>query len=183
MAPLHTLTLTVPPEWRQAARYAGHRHVKTWLECVVEDFLETGPGRYFPILPLDWHRGAFHAIRTSDDVNYAPHDVRGLVAGPFGIFKGIYRIYADPLYQESFTLTHTPTGRRLAVLDRVRSCKQLAEALAPLRMHWHLADPDRVGGEDVERVNALVREYEQADLPERLRDGAESRQAAVGGRR
>jgi hypothetical protein len=168
MAPLDMITFPVRPEWRAAARYVGHRQVGTWLREVVDDFMETGPGRYFPILPLDWHRERFKAIRTADGHAYGPHEVRGLVACCFGIYRGCYRIGADRQYEAQFTLAHVPTGRRFATLNRVRDCKALAEALAPLRMHWHLSDPDKVVGADVERFNALVREYEKAAEPVHL---------------
>ncbi|HEX3529171.1 MAG TPA: hypothetical protein VH988_19100 [Thermoanaerobaculia bacterium] len=160
-----TVTLPTRPEWRQAAHYAGHRYVWTWLREVVEEFLETGPGRFFPILPLDWHRSTFKAIRTHDGKTYGPHEVRGLVARCFGIYRGRDVIRADPKHDHAFTLSHIPTGRRLATLERVRSCKRLAEALAPLRMNWHAIDPERVAGTDAAKVAALVKEYETAAFP------------------
>jgi hypothetical protein len=162
---LDTLTLPTRPEWLQAARYAGHRHVAAWVRSVVGDFLETGPGRFFPLLPLDWHRGAFQPIRTDDGKTYGPHEVRGLMAGPFGIYRGRDVIRADPERDHEFTLTHIPTGRQLATLDRVGACKRLAEALAPLRMNWHATDPDQVAGDDAAKVAALVKEYEAAANP------------------
>jgi len=164
---LDTLTLPARAEWLQAARYAGHRHVAAWVRSVVGDFLETGPGRFFPILPLDWHRGAFQAIRTDDGKTYAPHEVRGLVACCFGIYRGRDVIRADPERDHEFTLTHIPTGRQLATLDRVGACKRLAEAVAPLRMNWHDIDPERVAGADAGKVNALVKEYQAAAFPVR----------------
>ena len=180
---METLTLPARPEWHQAARYAGHRHVAAWVRSVVGDFLETGPGRFFPILPLDWHRSTFKAIRTDDGKTYGLHEVRGLVAGPFGIHRGCHVIRADPERDATYTLAHVPTGRRLATLDRVGACKRLAEVVAPLRMNWHEGDPDQVAGADAERVNALVKEYERAALPPGLRDDRERRHAGVGGRR
>jgi len=176
---LDTLTLPTRPEWLQAARYAGHRHVAAWVRAVVGDYLETGPGRFFPILPLDWHRGAFQAIRTDDGKTYTPHEVRGLVARCFGIYRGCH--IADS--SKGFTLAHVPTGRQLATLDRVGACKRLAEAVAPLRMNWHAIDPDQVGGADAGKVNALVKEYEHAALPASLRDDRDRPHAGVGGRR
>jgi hypothetical protein len=161
MAP-DTLTLPVPPEWHQAARYAGHKSVNTWVRSVVQDFMVTGPGRFFPILPLVWTRGTFNAIRTRDGDTFKPHEVRGLMVGPFGIYSGCHLV---GFRSGGFTLTHIPTSRRLARLKMVRECKRLAEALAPLRMRWHDTDPDQVGGSDSERVNALVKEHEAAAFP------------------
>src|SRR5437868_771637 len=100
---METLTLPVRPEWIQAARYVGHKDVRTWLRDVVDDFLETGPGRFFPILPLDWHRGAFQAIRTDDGNTFAPHEARGLVARCFGIYRGRDVIRTDPERDHEFT--------------------------------------------------------------------------------
>jgi hypothetical protein len=168
-----TVTLPTRPEWLQAARYAGHRHVAAWVRSVLGDFLETGAGRFFPILPLDWHRSTFQAIRTADGHTYSAHEVRGLVSGPFGIYAGSYIAGAS----RGFTLAHVPTGRKLATLGRVRSCKRLAEALAPLRMGWHQTDPERVAGADAEKVNALVARFELDAIPPRL-----DTCAGVGGR-
>src|SRR5947207_1022239 len=117
---LETVTLSVPSEWHQAARYVGHKHVQTWIECVVEDFLESGPGRFFPILPLEWHRGRFDAFRTVDGKDFAPQEVPGLIAGPFGIYKGTRFARTYPPSRIDFTLAHLPTGgRQIAVLNRV----------------------------------------------------------------
>jgi len=176
------VTLALRPAWQAAARYTG-RPVAAWIAAVVEDYLRNGAGRFFPLLPLDWHREGFKAIRTDDGKTYGPHDVRGLVACCFGIYRGCYLIRDDPAREPEFTLAHVPTGRRLAVLDRVRSCKRLAEVLAPLRMGWHEIDPGKVCGADVERFNALVAEYERAALPLRLRDDRDRPHAGVGGGR
>ena len=177
---LDTITLPVPPEWHQAARYVGHKSVSTWVRCVVEDFLEAGPGRFFPLLPLAWTRSTFKAIRTDDGTTYRPHEVRGLVAGPFGIYSGCHLV---GFRSGGFTLVHVPTSRRIARLERVRSCTRLADALAPLRVRWHETDPERVSGPDSEKGTGLVAEYERAALPPRLRPGFEHRCAGVGGRR
>jgi hypothetical protein len=178
VATLETVTLPIPPEWRAAARYIGHKHVAAWVRCVVEDFLETGPGRFFPLLPLVWHRRTFQAIRTADCTTYAPHEVRGLVSGPFGIYAGCYFIRTDPRREEGFTLAHVPTGRKLATLDLAGACKRLAEELAPLRMGWHHTDPERVTGPDSAKVNAIVARHERDAVP--IRSDAH---AGVGGRR
>jgi hypothetical protein len=130
--PRVTMDISYPPAWCQTALYAGHRQVKTWVHSVVEGFLETGPGRFFPLLPLVWHRGTFQAIRTADCTTYGPHEVRGCISGPFGIYAGCYFIRADPRREEGFTLAHVPTGRKLATLDLAGACKRLAGELAPL---------------------------------------------------
>jgi hypothetical protein len=178
METLETVSLPIPPEWRAAARYVGHKHVAAWVRCVVEDFLETGPGRFFPLLPLVWHRGTFQAIRTADCTTYGPHEVRGCISGPFGIYAGCYFIRADPRREEGFTLAHVPTGRKLATLDLAGACKRLAGELAPLRMGWHETDPERVTGPDSAKVNAIVARYERDAIP--VRSDA---YAGVGGRR
>jgi hypothetical protein len=176
---LDTLTLSIPPAWPQVARYLGHRDTRAWVRSVVADALESSPLRFVPILPLDWHRGTFKAIRTPDGAAYEPHDVRGLISGPFGLYAGGSFIRSDPRRETGFTLAHVPTGRRLASLDRVRSCRRLAEELAPLRMNWHRDDPEKVGGADVPRVNALVAQYERAARPPEPSGVC----AGVGGRR
>jgi hypothetical protein len=176
--PRVTMDISYPPAWCQAARYAGHRHVRTWVHAIIEDFLETGPGRFFPLLPLVWHRGTFQAIRTTDGTTYGPHEVRGCISGPFGIYAGCYFIRADPRREEGFTLAHVPTGRKLATLDLAGACKRLAGELAPLRMGWHEVDPERVTGPDSAKVNAIVARYERDAIP--VRSDA---YAGVGGRR
>jgi hypothetical protein len=175
---LDILTLSIPPAWSQVARYLGHRETRAWVRSVVADALESSPLRFVPILPLDWHRGTFQPIRTDDGKTYARLDVRGLVSGPFGIYRG-GDLIREPERETGFTLAHVPTGRRLASLDRVRSCKRLAEELAPLRMGWHRDDPEKVGGVDVPRVNALVTKYERAARPPEPSGVC----AGVGGRR
>ena len=174
---LATITLSVPPAWHQAARYLGHKSVRVWVRCVVEDFLETG-GRFFPLLPLKWRRTTFDAVQT-DGHAYAPHEVRGWTSGPFGLHHGCHVAGST----KGFTLAHLPTGRKLATLDRAGTCKKLAEELAGLRVGWHRTDPEKVGGPDSEKVTALIARYEEAAVPPRLRPGFEHKCAGVGGRR
>jgi hypothetical protein len=107
-------------------------------------------------LPGDPDHGRYH---------YGPHEVRGCISGPFGVYQGIYLVG----HLSGYTLTHVPTGRKLATLDLAGSCKRLAGELAPLRMGWHEVDPEKVGGADAEKVNVLVRKYEREALPPGLR--------------
>jgi hypothetical protein len=161
--PRVTMDISYPPAWCQAARYAGHRQVKTWVYELVETFLRIGPGRFYPISPLTWKRGTFQAIRTVDGTTYALHEVKGVISGPFGVYQGIYLVR----HRDGYTLTHIPTGRKLATLNRAGECKRLAGELVGFRMNWHETDPEKVAGADAKRVNALVSRYEQAALPVR----------------
>jgi hypothetical protein len=92
------------------------------------------------------------------------------VARCFGIYRGRDVIRADPERDITKALAHVPTGRQLAMLDRVGACKRLAEAVAPLRMNWNAIDPDRVAGADAgkgHRPGEGVRAGGQSD-PARL---------------
>jgi hypothetical protein len=161
------ISLQIPSAWLQIAAYAGHKDVRAWIRSVVDDVLETGPLRFVPILPLVWARATFKAVREESRV-YALHEVSGWVSGPFGIYRGFYFMTEHPERDDGFTLTHLPTGRKIATLNRLRSCKRLAEELAPLRMGWHHSDAERTGGgaEDVAKATDLIRDYTRAAWPE-----------------
>lgn len=75
MPPAETVSLTIPPAWHQVAAYVGHKDVRVWIRCVVEDALEVAPLCFVPIRPLTWQRGTFQAIRTADGKIYGPHEV------------------------------------------------------------------------------------------------------------
>jgi hypothetical protein len=162
-----SFSLSVPPAWFQVARYVGHRDVRAWIRCVVEDALESPPLRFVPITPLEWHCETFKVNRTADGTAYALLDVRGLVSGPFGIYRGCYLIQEDPKRVKGFTLAHVPTGRRLAFLPTMKRCELLAEELAPLRMSWHVADRVRARAEDAAKAADLIRDHERAAEPKR----------------
>jgi hypothetical protein len=87
------------------------------------------------------------------------------VSGPFGIYRGGYFISEDPKRDTEYTLAHVPTGRKIATLDRLRSCKRLAEELAPLRMGWLQTDLDRTGGEDTAKAADIIRDHTRAAWP------------------
>ena len=126
-------------------------------------------------MALLWHRGTFSALRSEDGTTCALRPVSGPVAGAFGIYKGHVNVR---LTSPAFTLAHVHTGRSLATLPRQKSCKRLAEDLAPLRMNWEQTDPDRVAGADAERIRFIVRDHEEASRPQHLIGWA-----GVGGRR
>jgi hypothetical protein len=170
---LDTITLSIPPAWRQVAQYLGFRSVGAWIRDVVEDVLDVKPLRFVPLLPLKWRQESFKVRRTTDGATYALHEVLGLISGPFGIYSGGSFIPAVPSHEHVFTLAHVPTGERLATLDKVRRCKRLAKELAPLPgIAWHLADPERVRIEHSERAVDLIRDYQRAAQPERSTEHA-----------
>jgi len=170
---MDTITLAIPPAWRQVALYLGHRDVRSWIRDVVGDILEVRPLRFVPILPLKWRQETFKVRRTTDGTTFAPHEVQGLISGPFGIYRGCYFIPAEPRHEHGFTLAHVPPGEPLATLDKVRRCKRLAEELAALPgISWHLADPERTRIERSERAIDLLREYERAAQPKRSTEHA-----------
>jgi len=157
-----TITLPIRPEWRAAVAYLGHPDLAEWLGEVIDDFLETGAGRFYPLLPLAWHEQSFEAMRSTDGHTYTPHPVRGLVAGPFGVFRGSYISPTDPkLDSSTFTLCHVPTGRNIATLSRLRDCKRLAEELAALPYVWHTTEAERVlnSHEEAGPYRDIVRRY------------------------
>jgi hypothetical protein len=137
-------TITIRPtqeqaeRWRAAAQYDGARSVGTWLASLAAERLRY-LGRYVPRMPLVWRPGRFR-LRKPDGSE--GEEVAGIVAGPFGVSRN----------DESFTLTHVPTGCRLATLTQQRRCKFLARELAGLRVDWKATDPEAVNGPDMRKA-------------------------------
>ena len=126
-------------------------------------------------MPLLWRPGTFSALRSEDGTTCTLRPVSGPVAGAFGIYKGHVNV---TLSSSAFTLAHVHTGRSLATLPRQKSCKKLAEDLAPLRMNWEQTDADRVAGADAERIRFIVKDHEEASRPQHIIGWS-----GVGGRR
>jgi hypothetical protein len=105
---------------------------------------------------LLWKRGRFvvrqHVLGLS-----VPRlqEVRGVVAGPFGIYKSI----------DCFELVHTPTGCVLTDLAKQKQCRELAGDLLRLRIRWDAADPDQVRGEDTPILQQTIRRHREAAFP------------------
>ena len=126
-------------------------------------------------MPLLWRPGTFSALRSEDGTTCSLRPVSGPVASAFGIYKGHVNV---TLSSSAFTLAHVHTGRSLATLPRQKSCKKLAEDLAPLRMNWEQTDADRVAGADAERIRFIVKDHEEASRPQHIIGWS-----GVGGRR
>jgi hypothetical protein len=127
--------------WQAAAEYDGARNVGTWLATLATERLRQ-LGRSVPRIVLRWRRARFHVMRRPEmGDELQPHEVAGIVAGPFGIHK-----------DGSFCLVHVPTGCKLISLPKMARCKSLARELAPYEINWNATVPEEVTGPDVDRL-------------------------------
>lgn len=150
--------------WEAAASADGLRSVGSWLAETADTHLreQAQTGR---AAPLTWLRDRFRVLVT--DTTARPEvaheiEVRGMVSGPFGIFRGDGRGVGEPGCSR-YSLVHLPTRRIIATLPLRKSCMALAAELAVLRVDWKETDPEKVlaGAPDQEKVQALLRLYEK----------------------
>jgi hypothetical protein len=74
----------------------------------------------------------------------------GIVAGPFGIFRGDTKGPDRGLSQLRFSLALLACGRFLSTSARRIDCQVLAEEPAPLEVAWSATDPSAVTGPGIE---------------------------------
>lgn len=135
--------------WGGAAQHEGAPNVAAWLSRLATERLRH-LGSFVPRLVLRWRRSHFKALRLPyfNAPEATLHDVSGLVAGPFGIYKDQEREDLRPRMPPVFHLVHVPTGSHLAKLPLRRSCKNLARELAPFKVNWDAAVEEEVPGPD-----------------------------------
>lgn len=140
--------------WQAAAQYEGARSVGVWLAALAGARVRQ-LGKLVPRSPLCWRRATFRILKNGE---MEPRQVRGIVAGPFGIARS-----QSPGW---WNLAHVPTGRVLASYQRQRRCKHVARELAALKkMAWNETDPERVVGDDGPAARALIEAARRADNP------------------
>jgi hypothetical protein len=92
--------------------------------------------------PLSWTKATFHVpVRPPGESKIVPFPVAGIVAGPFGIFRGDTNGLDRGLTQPRFSLVLLACGRFLSTSARRIDCQVLAEELAPLEVAWTATDP------------------------------------------
>ncbi|HEV7518687.1 MAG TPA: hypothetical protein VGR07_20515 [Thermoanaerobaculia bacterium] len=103
---------------------------------------------------LRWRRAHFNALRLPyfNAPEATLHEVNGIVAGPFGIYKDREDEDLRPRMPPSFNLVHVPTGSHLAKLSLRKSCKTLARELGTYRVNWDATVPDEVPGPEWSRA-------------------------------
>ena len=132
--------------WGGAAQHDGARNVGAWLASLASARLRD-LGRYVPRIALRWRRAHFNALRLPyfNAPEATLHEVNGIVAGPFGIYKdeddGL-----RPRRPPTFHLVHVPTGSHLANLPLRKRCKTLARELGTYRVNWDASVPEEVPG-------------------------------------
>jgi hypothetical protein len=163
-----TYTVTARREqaerWEAAASADGLRSVGSWLAETADAHLrERAQTGRPPALP--WLQERFRVLVT--DTTARPEvarelEVRGMVSGPFGIFRGDGRGVGEPGCSR-YSLVHRPTRRIIATLPLRKSCKAVAAELAVLRIDWREIDPEKVLGAAPDRgkAQAVVRLFER----------------------
>jgi hypothetical protein len=150
--------------WEAAASAGALRTVGSWLAETADAHLreraQTGRSP-----ALSWLQDRFRVLVT--DTTARPEvaheiEVRGMVSGPFGIFRGDGRSVGEPGCSR-FSLVHRPTRRIIVTLPLRKSCMALAAELAVLRIDWQEIDPEKVLGEapDRRKAHAIVRLFEK----------------------
>jgi hypothetical protein len=151
--------------WEAAAAVQGRMVVGSWLSQTADAFLREMAGAGRP-MPLAWYRGSFRVLvsdalvrvhATTEEI-----DVRGMVSGHFGIFRGDRRGPGGPAcFRHS--LVHIPSRHIIGTLRYQRACKALAAELLALRIDWAVSDPEKVveGTPDQEKARALLRLFEK----------------------
>ncbi len=150
--------------WEAAASADGVRVVGSWLaetaDAHLRERVQTGRP---PALP--WLQDRFRVLVT--DTTARPEvareiEVRGMVSGPFGIFRGDGRGVGEPGCS-LHSIVHRPTRRIIATLPYRRACKAVAAELAVLEIDWQEIDPEKVLGAAPDRgkAQAVVRLFER----------------------
>src|SRR6476646_6279276 len=138
--------------WGGAAQHDGARNVGAWLASLATARLRY-LGRYVPRMVLRWRRAHFNALRLPyfNAPEATLHEVNGIVAGPFGIYKD-EEDDRRPRIPPDFHLVHVPTGSHLAKLRRRKECKTLARQLATFKVNWDASVPEEVPGPEWSRA-------------------------------
>ncbi|MEA2600105.1 MAG: hypothetical protein QOF89_1097 [Acidobacteriota bacterium] len=150
--------------WEAAASADGVRSVGSWLAETADARLrERAQSGGPPALP--WLQDRFRVLVT--DTTARPEvaheiEVRGMVSGFFGIFRGDGQGVGEPGCSR-YSLVHRPTRRIIVTLPLRKSCMALAAELAALRIDWQEVDPEKVLGAapDREKAQAVIRLFEK----------------------
>ena len=144
--------------WGGAAQHDGAPNVAAWLATLATARLRY-LGRFIPRMALRWHRAHFNALRLPyfNAPEATLHEVNGIVAGCFGIYKDREGEDLRPRMPTEFHLVHVPTGSHLAKFRTRKACKTLARELAMLKVNWEASVPEEVPGPDWPRALDAIR--------------------------
>lgn len=121
---------------------------------------ETSVPNHGPL--LRWELATFRVLvgERLDGSDLHEIEVRGLVSGPFGIFRGNDHGPA-PEGRSFFSLIHLPTARTILTLNYRRQCMAMAAELLPLRVPWSETDAEKVleGAPDHPKVQEIYARY------------------------
>ncbi|MEA2693670.1 MAG: hypothetical protein QOJ16_3057 [Acidobacteriota bacterium] len=159
MGSRNTTTFTVratrqqAARWGGAAQYEGAPSIAAWLATLASERLRH-LGRFVPRLVLRWRRARFNALRLPyfNAPEATLHEVNGIAAGPFGIYKDEEDKDLRPTMPPAYNLVHVPTGSHLAKLSLRKSCKTLARVLATFKVNWDTSVPEEVPGPEWSRA-------------------------------
>src|SRR6476646_4991800 len=143
--------------WGGAAQHDGARNVGAWLASLATERLRH-LGRFVPRMALRWRRAHFNALRLPyfNAPEATLHEVNGIVAGPFGIYRDEEDEDLRPRRPPTFNLVHVPTGSHLAKLPLRKRCKTLARELRTYRVNWDASVPEEVPGPEWSRALAAI---------------------------
>ncbi len=155
-----TESFTVPADREQADRWQAaasleRRDVGSWL-AETADLQLRERARIGAKPALSWSRDYFRVAFVEGE-----QEVRGIAAGPFGVFRGDAHGLGEP-GSGSHSLIHRPTGRIVKTLSLRKSCMALAAELSALRVNWQETNPDTVirDAPDRESAQRLIRLFE-----------------------
>jgi hypothetical protein len=147
--------------WKVAAEEEGHPSVAPWLRFLAQGKVKE-LGVTLPEKTLDWKRGVF-VVKLYGQVPEwrGPTEVKGIIAGPFGIFRGSsLGCYS---WNSSFTLVLVPCQTAFATFDRQIDCKDLARRLIPLKLDWYATEPSEVSGPGVPVVREILQLFKRRE--------------------
>lgn len=147
--------------WKLAAEEEGHPNVARWLRSLARERAENLQVR-LPEKTLKWNVGTFIVEMCGSIPEWkGPMEVKGIVAGPFGIFRGSSSgCYS---WDSSFSLALVPCQTVITTLDRQKDCKNLALRLFSLKLDWYATDPKNVSGSGVSEARVILHSFKRRE--------------------
>jgi hypothetical protein len=111
-----------------------------------------------------WHPDTFAVALLRDGIHSLPDRaelVRGVVSGPFGIYRGTPSSTKPSDSRKRYTLVHLPTQIAQLTLPRQGLCREAAQELGQCDLGWHSAwHLDLVGPiEEMEKAREVHRRW------------------------
>jgi len=89
-------------------------------------------------------------------------EVKGIVAGPFGIFRGSGR-GACHSPDSCFSLALVSCHTVITTLGRQKDCKKLALRLFSLKLDWYATNPENVDGPGVSEARVVLYAFNRGE--------------------